>query len=135
MEKIRRDGRNLKLIRDLFGMTQEVPADALGITQQAYSKIEQKDEVDDETMKILSEVFKVPVEAIRNFDPAAAISYINTFNDASINHGANFNYQCDINPIDKWMESLKKNEELYERLLKTEREKVALMEKLLNDKK
>ena len=39
-----------------------------------------------------------------------------------------------INPIEKWIEALDENKKRYERLLQTEREKVALLEKMLDKK-
>jgi hypothetical protein len=37
--------------------------------------------------------------------------------------------------LDKFLEVVEKNEKLYEALLKSEREKIALLEKMLNEKK
>lgn len=75
----------------------------------------------------MAKLLKVPAEAIKNFDEESAINYINTFNDSSVNHGANFNYNCVFNPVDKIVE-------LYEALVKSEKEKVALLQKLLDEK-
>lgn len=136
MEKLRHDGRNIKMLRDLFGKTQETLADSLGISQQAYSKLEYRDEVEDDKLEVLAKIYNISVEAIKNFDPEAAVNIIsNTFTDFKDNSAAiNTNCTLHFNPIDKWMEALKKNEDLYERMLQTEREKVALLEKMLNSK-
>jgi hypothetical protein len=40
-----------------------------------------------------------------------------------------------FNPVDKWLEALDENKKLYEALLKSEREKVAILEKMLEDNK
>jgi hypothetical protein len=42
------------------------------------------------------------------------------------------NYQCNFNPLEKFMGQVEKNEKLYEALLQSEREKVQLLEKILN---
>ena len=76
---------------------------------------------------------KVPAEAIKNFDEEAAINIVSTtFND---NSSVNSNCTVNINPIEKWLDALEENKKLYERLLQTEKEKVALLEKMLDLKK
>jgi hypothetical protein len=42
------------------------------------------------------------------------------------------NYQ--FNPIEKYLEMVERNRELYERLLQAEREKIGLLEKMINKK-
>ena len=39
-----------------------------------------------------------------------------------------------FNPLEKWLEALEENKRLYEALLKSEREKVAMLEELLREK-
>ncbi len=128
------EGRNVKRLREILGIKQETLAAELGINQQKMSFWEQKEKIDDELMEQIAKALKVPVEAIRNFDDETAINIIaTTFNS----HDNSFATKCtfNINPIEHWVEALKKNEELYERLLQSEREKVALLEKLVLDKK
>ena len=97
--------------------------------QKKISLLEQKESIEPELMQQVATVLKVPVQAIENFDEQAAVSIIsNTFNDSSIG----VNYYPVFNPIDRWMEALDKNEKLYERLLQSEREKVELMQKIIN---
>lgn len=81
----------------------------------------------------VAKILRVPVDVIRNLDEEGAINIIaTTFNS----HDNSFAHQCtfNINPIEKWMEALDENKKLYERLLQTEREKVALLEKMLEKK-
>jgi len=80
----------------------------------------------------IAKVLKVPAEAIKNFDEEAAVSYITTFND---NSKGDFNYQCNFNPLDKYVEAMEENKKLYIALLKEKDEKIALMEKMLGEKK
>lgn len=134
MEKVIHHGRNVKRFREMLGIKQEALAFDLGEdwNQRKVSLLEQKEVIDPETLQQLATLLKVPVEAIKNFDAEAAVSYINTFND---NSKGDFNYQCNFNPLDKYVEAVEKTERLYEALLKSEREKIALLEKMLQEKR
>lgn len=124
-------GRKIERIRILRGIKQDVLASALGVSQQAVSKLEKSEMIEDDRLEKIADALNVSVEAIKHFDEEAAINFINTFNDNSINNGADFNYKCTINPIEKWVETLEENKKLYERLLQSEREKITLLESLL----
>lgn len=111
---------------------------------EKISKIEQSETVDDDTLEKMAKALGVSVEAIKNFSEQAIFNNINTFHDSSSlnDHSALFNYQCTFNPIDKWIESIEENKRLheenknlYEELLKSEREKVAMLQQLLEGKK
>jgi len=127
-------GRNIKRIREIQGIKQEALAIELGEdwNQKKISLLEGKEVVDDELLSEVAKALKVTPEAIKSFDEEKAVNVIsNTFNEnAFINSIGTFN----INPIEKWMEALEENKKLYERLLQSEREKVALLEKLLPSK-
>ena len=128
-DKLLHEGRNVKRLREILGMKQDTLAFELGLSQQAVSQLEQKEALDKDLLEKISAVLKIPVEAIRNFDEEKAINIIsNTFHDQAIN----MNYQCNFNPLEKFIEQVEKNEKLYEALLQSEREKVALLEKILN---
>ncbi len=129
------EGRNVKRIREILGLKQEALAVELGEdwTQKKVSLLEQKEEIDGPLLEEVAKALKVPVEAIKNFNEEAAYNVIGntvTNND----NVAFFQYNPILNPVEKWMEALSKNEQLYERLLQTEREKVALLEELLKKK-
>ena len=126
------EGRNVKRFREMLGIKQEALAVALGDdwNQKKISLLEAKDKIEAGILDEVAKALKVPVEAIQNFDEENALNVIsNTFHEAAFigSHGT-FN----INPIEKWMEDMEENKKLYERLLQAEREKVALLEKLLN---
>jgi transcriptional regulator with XRE-family HTH domain len=139
-EKIHQ-GRAVKRIREILQVKQETLADALGISQQSVSQLETKEEIDPETLELIAKTLKVPVEAIKNFNEEAAIYNIQNNYEGSNTHASNVitgtgNYHnCTFNPLDKYVEVVEKNEKLYEALLKSEREKNALLEKMLNAKK
>lgn len=120
-------GRNIKRFRDILGVKQEALAAKLEMTQQAFSKLEQKEQIDEKTLNKVAEALQIPVEAIKNMTDEAAFNIIgNTFqNDSS---AYVYQYKCNFNPIDKVVE-------LYERMLKAEQEKVRLLQEALRDKK
>ncbi len=116
-------GRKISRIRELRGMKQETLAQELGISQQAVSKLEQSEQVEDEKLEFVAKALGVSAEAIKNFNEEAVFNNIsNTFHD----HASLIN--CQFNPIEKIIE-------LYDALLKSEREKVSLLERILQDKK
>jgi len=131
--KPRHIGRNISRIRELRDMKQEALAIAIGTTQQSISIIEGSESVDDEKLKAIAEALGVPTEVIKNFSEEAVFNIIgNTYhNDSS----SIKNNNCTFNPLDKLLEAIDKNEQLYERLIQVEKEKAAYLEKLLSDKK
>ncbi len=62
-------GRNAKRWREIMGVTQTEVGDFLEITQQAVSKLEDKEEIDDETLAKISKKINIPVEVLRNKEP------------------------------------------------------------------
>ena len=120
-------GRNIKRLRDILGVKQEAIATELDITQQSVSKLETKELIEDELLDKIAAILHVPVDAIKNFNEEATVNFIaNTFQEGSIgntNYGTN-NIQCSFNPIDKIVE-------LYDQIVKTEREKSELLERTL----
>ena len=122
-------GRKISRIRELRGMKQEALAAELGISQQAISKLEQSEEIEDSTLEKVAKVLGVSAEAIKNYSDEAVIYNIQNNYDGSNNQGANNinNNNCTFNPLDKLMAALEANKELYERLLASEREKVEIL--------
>ena len=114
-------GNNIKRLRDILGVKQEIIASELGWTQQFVSKLEQKEQIDDETLQKVADVLHIPTDAIKNFNDEATVTFItNTFNNQNSSDVTNYGSMCTINPIEKIVE-------LYERLLKIEQEKSALL--------
>jgi transcriptional regulator with XRE-family HTH domain len=135
MEKTIHQGRNVKRFREMLGIKQDALAFELNLSQQTVSLLEQKEVIDDKLLDKIAHLLKVPAEAIKNFDEEKAISYINTFNDNSISHVIGNHGTYNFNPIEKWIEVLEENKKLYERLLEGEKEKNALLQKFLNEKR
>ncbi|RUT67742.1 XRE family transcriptional regulator [Flavobacterium cupreum] len=127
--KPRHIGKNISRIRELRGMKQEALAVAIGVSQQSVSSIEASESIDDEKLHAIAKVLGVTTEAIKNFSEEGVINYFNSFNN--FNDNSSFNSNCTFNPLDKLMEAVEEKEKLYERLLQAEKDKVALLEKLL----
>lgn len=131
-------GRNIKRFREMLGIKQEALAMELGDdwSQKKISLLEQKEVVEPDLLDQVARVLKVPREAIEKFDEERAINIIsNTVNNNDSASGNSlFSYYPVINPLELWMEALEENKKLYERLLQAEREKVALMEKMLGSR-
>lgn len=120
-------GRNIKRFRDILGVKQEALAAELDMTQQAFSNLEQKEQIDEKTLNKVAAVLQIPVEALKNMTDEAAVNIVaNTFN--SHDTSTSISYYPIFNPIDKVVE-------LYERMLKAEQEKVSLLQEALRDKK
>jgi transcriptional regulator with XRE-family HTH domain len=127
-------GRNVKRLREMLGIKQEAIAVALNLTQQAMSKLEQKELIEDSQLDVIASVLRVPIEAIKNMSDETATNYINSFvNNNQIDKvdkiDKSFN-QYNFNPIDKIIELYNDKIELYERMLKIEREKIELLRKI-----
>jgi len=119
-------GRKISRIRELRGMKQETLAEALGISQQSVSNIENGETIDEERLQEVAKALGVTSEAIKNFSEEAVINYF-SFYDSSFNNGAFNANSCTFNPLDKVVE-------LYERLLQAEKDKIAYLEKLVDNK-
>ncbi|MDR0863829.1 MAG: helix-turn-helix transcriptional regulator [Candidatus Symbiothrix sp.] len=119
-------GQNIKRLREMLGVKQDTIAVGLSMTQQAMSKLEQKEQIDDEILEKVSKILNIPADAIKNFNDESAINVIaNTINAANV---APFCHQPIFNPIEKIVE-------LYERMLKIEQEKNSLLEQIVASKK
>ncbi|WP_316750660.1 helix-turn-helix transcriptional regulator [Pedobacter gandavensis] len=62
-------GRNLSRIRLYYGMKQATLAKALGISQQAVSKMEQKNTIGDELLLKIAKIMDVKISLLKKPDP------------------------------------------------------------------
>ncbi|WP_238590663.1 helix-turn-helix transcriptional regulator [Chryseobacterium cucumeris] len=95
-------GRNIKRFREMLGIKQEALAFDLGEdwNQKKISLLEQKETIEEDILERISQILKVPVEAIENMDEEQAVNIIaNTFDNGSILNGINHNPS--FHPIDK----------------------------------
>ena len=93
-------GRNITKLRELRGIKQEELAQMLGISQQAVSNLENKEEIDDETLAKIADKLGFTLEGIKGFNSEFVINSINQ-------QGGNV---YNINPLDKIIE-------LYEKII------------------
>ena len=126
-ENRRHVGRNLQRIRVYLGMKQEALAADLGVNQLVISKIEKQEEIEEGFLKRIAEVLGISEEVIKDFDVEKTIFNINHHNykDANISEGATtYAIVQQINPLEKIVE-------LYERLLKSEQDKIEILKKYM----
>ena len=143
MEKTIHQGRNVKRFREMLGLKQEGLAHELGDdwNQKKISSLEQKEVIEPDLLEQIAKVLKVPAEAIKNFDEEMAIFNIQHNYEGSNAHASNVitgtgNYHnCTFSPLDKYVEAVEKNDKLYTALLIEKDEKIALLEKMLGEKK
>ena len=126
-------GRKIERIRTIKGIKQDDLAKELGISQSALSKIEQSEKVDEEKLNLIAEALGVSAETIKNFNEDGPVNIIattvNTHDQSALVY-----YNPTFNPIDKLVEVFEENKRLYERLLKSEREKNEMLEAQLKKK-
>ncbi len=116
-------GRKISRIRELRGMKQETLAAELGVSQQAISKMEQSEKIEDEALERVATVLGVPADGIKQFSDEAVISFIaNTYGNAT-----SYSQYYNFNPIEKIVALYDEKVQLLERLLASEREKVDLL--------
>jgi transcriptional regulator with XRE-family HTH domain len=126
-------GNNVKRLRETLQIKQEALADTLGISQQKVSALEQKEKIDREQMEQIAKVLNIPADLIEHYYPEASISIISnhfTSKDSSTQNA--INYGCTFNPLDELLKAFEENKKLYQELLRIEREKVEMLEKILN---
>jgi len=112
-------GQNISKIRGFKRLPQKDIASKLNLTQPEYSRIEKKEQIDDDLLERIATILEVSPEAIKNFSEDAAINIISstlTLNDnaSSFNTYPVYNF----NPIDKLVEMHEENKKLYEQLLR-----------------
>ena len=123
-------GRNVKRFREIFGVRQEAMAFELDMTQQNFSRLEQKKEIDEDTLEKIAGILKIPVDAVKNLSDEGVINIIsNTLHDNDNAYGSSVNYfhYSTFNPVEKIVE-------LYERILQEKNEKIALYEQMVKGK-
>jgi len=133
MEQKIHQGRNIKRFREMLGIKQEALAFDLGAdwNQKKISMLEQKDVIEENLLKEISNILKIPVEAIQNFDEEQAINIIsNTFGDNACVGNPNSTFT--FNSIAEMKKLHEEKIALYERMLKEKDEMMQRLEKLIN---
>ena len=142
-------GRKIGRIREHQKWKQERLAIALGVTQQAVSKMEQAENLEDAQLERVAKALGVTVDYIKDFtETDAAINATqNNYEGSTVNNSGGIavnaaNSNVINNPVDKWLEALEEMKKLNEEikrlnaaLLKEKDEKIALLQQLLESKK
>jgi transcriptional regulator with XRE-family HTH domain len=134
------EGRNIKRFREMLSLKQEALAIDLGEgwSQKRVSVLETKETVEPEIVEQIAKILKIPTRFITDFDEENSSIQINNIEN---HEGANSvvaenNTHCTFNAIDKILELQERfiaNErEMFERLLASEKEKVAFMQAILD---
>ena len=131
-------GANVRKFRQLVGMKQTTFGEMLGMNQQSVSRLEQKRVLEEDTLFKVANILHVAPDIIRNLEenPTSIVIENNTFQTGSSNVGVVENQRDNIvnHPVDQLMALNKEQASLYERMLTIEKEKNALLEKLLKEK-
>lgn len=129
-------GANVSRIRKIVGMKQNVLAKELGVSQQFLSRLERQREIGKDYLEKIAAILKVTPEIIENMEesPVSVVIENNNFENGGIGYIGEVN-ELNQHPVEKIIELAKESTSLYERMLANEKEKVALLEKLLNEKK
>lgn len=131
-------GHNIRRIRQRKGLKQDAMAALVNLSQQTVSRYEAAREIDEEMLQRFAKALDVPVETLENMGEDAPMIFFennnitNTNND-KVNNNNNLGSGFDVddssqntfNPIDKIVE-------LYERLLKEEKDRNDVLEKRLS---
>lgn len=129
MSKSPHHGRNIRRMREILGIKQEALAWELGAdwSQKKVSVIEQKAHIPDEILQRFAQVLKVPITTLQTFEESHFLNLLQN----EIPSKPSLPSSPSV-PLEKWLYALEEIESLYERLLKSEQEKVALLQKMLD---
>ena len=127
-------GANVRRWREWRNINQDVLAEMIGVSQATMSGIEKKEIIEPETVKKIAKALDIPVEAITELAKENSVNIFsgswNWSDQASLQNiggAATATVAPTFNPIDKVAE-------LYERLLRSEQEKISLLQEVLRDK-
>ncbi len=128
-------GHNLKRVRESKGLSQKDLEELVHLSQQTISRYEDKAVLDEEMLQRFSKALEVPVEVIKNMEEDNLVSFYIENNTFAAGNNFGINNTTYNNPIEEILKLSNEKVELYERMLAIEKEKNAMLEKLLNDKK
>jgi transcriptional regulator with XRE-family HTH domain len=75
-------GLNIKRLREILNVKQDVLAAEFNFTQQAISELEKKAQISDEILEKVAGIMKIPIKAIKNFDEKIVVNaIIDTFTE------------------------------------------------------
>ncbi|MHB8207628.1 helix-turn-helix domain-containing protein [Mucilaginibacter sp.] len=119
-------GQNIARIRGVNRFTQKQMADKLNLTQPEYSRIEQKEQIDDGLLERIASVLEVTPDTIKNLSDDGKVNILSSSlhdSPGSFSHYPVFNF----NPLDKVIE-------LYERIIKEKDELLRQKDEIIEQK-
>lgn len=119
-------GNNLKRTREIIGVKQFALAESCGWSQQKMSQLENSEEIDEDTLKIVAEKLGVTPEFIKNFNEEKTIYNIQTnniFHDHAVNSSQHTKPHIEYHPVDQLVK-------LLEKYLQDDQKKTAQIESL-----
>jgi transcriptional regulator with XRE-family HTH domain len=120
-------GRNVGRIREIIGMKQIVLAEKTGMSQQNVSKLEQSEDIGEETLDRLAKGLGVTPEFIKTFDDKRAIYYIQNNYDQTVNNSGQ-NYQPTYNN-----DGIEKFGAMLQQVLELEKHRIEILERRLEE--
>lgn len=117
-------GANARRWREWRDIKQDVLAEQIGVSQATLSGYEKKSKLDPEVIEKLAKALDIPEEAITEVGEGTSI---NIFSGTWQDNANCQNYNPTFNPLEKVIE-------LYERLLKAEKEKVVMLQEIIQGK-
>lgn len=112
-------GRKIERVRRLRGMTQTELGDTLGISKQAVSKMEQSLKLEDERIKEVAVALGVTEEGLKKFNEESVFYTYNFYENSGVNAASIGAHN--IETLNNF--PLEKTVEMFEKLLKKERER------------
>src|SRR5882672_8398413 len=132
-------GRNVRHFRLESNLSQEAFADMLGApwSQKKVSQLENKTDIEAEVLEEIARVLKVSAEEIKEYIEAPVVNNIQNNYDSSTGNQAPVgpNYNCTFNPLDKLIEAHEEIKKLNAALLKEKDDKIALLNRMLQEKR
>ncbi|WP_316787809.1 helix-turn-helix transcriptional regulator [Pedobacter frigoris] len=120
-------GRNLKRLRKLLDITQEVVAGKLDIVQQEYSKIEQQQEIDNVLLERIGAILRIHPDLIKNLEE----QLIQNVHQYEGNKGVGFDCRkVDVEMYERLLEEKTHNAKLQEQLIKQKDEYIELLKQM-----
>ena len=79
-------GRNINRLRELKGIKQDALAQAIGVSQQTISNIENSETVEESKLELIARELGMSIDAIKNFSEENVVNYFNNFYDNSFSN-------------------------------------------------
>jgi transcriptional regulator with XRE-family HTH domain len=126
-------GQKIKKIRELRNLTQEYLANQIGMRQESYSKIEtNRHSVTMEKLEKIAETLGMNVQDLINFDEQRVLFNIQNNNQQD----AQIGYFQEVETLKALYDKmLSQQTQLYDKIIQQQREEIAFLRSLLQEKK